>query len=98
MFSFVSRLSATASMAFVALALPVMAHAQTLAQTPVDLIIRDARVVDVKTEQVAPDRAVIISSDTIIAVMADADVAGAYSAPETVDVDGRWVSKKKTPT
>lgn len=95
MFSFASRLSATASMALVALALPVMAHAQTLAQTlaqtPVDLIIRDARVVDVKTGQVAPDRAVVISGDTIIAVMADADVAGSYSASETVDVDGRWV-------
>lgn len=57
----------------------------------VDLMIRDARVVDVATGVVTPSRTVVIRGGDIVAVDDDAEAVRRFSADLTFDAGGRWV-------
>ena len=55
----------------------------------VDLMIRSANVIDVKTGQVTPGQTVVVRGDDIVAVSADAEAAQTYAAARTYDAAGR---------
>ncbi len=57
----------------------------------VDLMIRDAKVVDVAAGEVVAGRTVVIRGGDIVAVEADADAARRFTASRTHDAGGRWV-------
>jgi predicted amidohydrolase YtcJ len=57
----------------------------------VDLMIRNARVVDVATGQVTPGQTVAVRGDTIVAVESDASAARRFTAAQSLDAQGRWV-------
>lgn len=57
----------------------------------VDLLIRDARIVDVATGRVTPGQTIAVRGDTIVAVEGDAVAARRFTAARSVDADGRWV-------
>ncbi len=75
-------------------ALLVGACASTPATAPyetADLMIRDARVVDVATGAVSEGRTVVIRGADILAVEPDAEAARHFTASRTFDAAGRWM-------
>jgi imidazolonepropionase-like amidohydrolase len=84
--SFMSRMAALAAACIVA----------ACASTPqpreaADLLIRDARVVDVATGTEAAGRSVVVRGGDIVAVLADEAAAQRFEAARTYDAEGRWV-------
>jgi len=57
----------------------------------VDLMISDARVVDVATGRVTPGQTVVIRGGDIVAVEADGEASSRFAATRTYDANGRWV-------
>jgi imidazolonepropionase-like amidohydrolase len=57
----------------------------------VDLMISDARVVDVATGQITPGQTVVIRGGDIVAVEADNQAARRFTAARAYDAEGRWV-------
>jgi len=57
---------------------------------PVDLLIRHASIVDVRTGKVARDQVVAVRGDDIVAVGSDR-LAASYTAGQTVDATGKFV-------
>ena len=76
-----NRLSIAAAVAALILA-PTAALAR---QQAADLIIRDARVVDVATGEITPGRSVVIRGGDIVAVEPDAEAARGYVAGHVFD-------------
>lgn len=60
------------------------------AAEPVDLLIRHANVIDVRTGQVARDRVVAVRGGDIVAVGRDQAASG-YRAAQTIDATGKFV-------
>lgn len=63
----------------------------SLAAQPVDLLIRHANVIDVRTGKVAREQAVAIRGGDIVAVGADRAAAAGFTATQTIDATGRFV-------
>lgn len=89
---FLNRMSVAARLAIVVL----IGGAQACATAPrslepVDLMISDARVVDVATGRVTPGRTVVIRGGDVVAVESDSEAARRFTATRTYDAEGRWV-------
>ena len=74
-----------------ALALAACATAPDATRETVDLIISDARVVDLETGLVTARQTVAIRGDDIVAVLPDAEAPRRFSPDQTFDAAGRWV-------
>ncbi len=59
------------------------------ARQRVDLLVRDATVVDVLDGKLHPHRTIVIRGDRIAAIVSEADAAG-YEAAETIDAGGKY--------
>ncbi len=91
MLQILNRLSAAVALVAALAVAPAAEAAVQADPVAVDLIIRDARVVDVAAGEVAAGRSIAIRGGDIVAVEADADAARTYSAARVLDVGGRWV-------
>lgn len=63
--------------------------ASAQAQTPADVLIRHATIVDVEHARLIADQAVVTSGDTILAVGPDSEIAKAWKTSETLDAGKR---------
>ena len=61
------------------------------AQSPADVLIRHATIVDVEHARLIADQAVVTSGDTILAVGPDAEIAQAWRASKTLDAGKRFL-------
>ena len=61
------------------------------AQSPADLLIRHATIVDVEHARLIADQAVVTSGNTILAVGPDAEIARAWRAAKTLDAEKRFL-------
>ncbi|HET9394430.1 MAG TPA: hypothetical protein VFO36_00120, partial [Nitrospiraceae bacterium] len=67
--------------------LPSSAHAQS----PADVLIRHATIVDVEHARLIADQAVVTSGNKILAVGPDAQIAQAWRASKTLDAGKRFL-------
>lgn len=74
-----------------ALAALVLAPLSATAKDRGDILIRHATIVDVEQGRLLPDRAVVTSGDTIVAVGSDAEVAKQWTAKRTIDAGSRYL-------
>ncbi|WP_332659392.1 amidohydrolase family protein [Brevundimonas sp.] len=89
-----NRMSVAARLALVILIGGAATACATAPAPPerVDLMIRDARVVDVASGEIAPGRTVVIRGGDIVAVEPDAMAARRFAAARTFDAGGRYVT------
>lgn len=61
------------------------------AQSPADLLIRHATIVDVEHARPIADQAVVVSGNDIVAVGSDAEIARSWQAKRTIDAQSRYL-------
>ena len=77
-------------LAFIVVAASVI-DSLACAQSPADVVIRHATIVDVEHARLIADQAVVTSGDRILAVGSDADIAKAWKASKTLDAGQRFL-------